>query len=116
VVDARSHRRRATVTIEGAPGAANQLRRVRVSPDGRHVLVSSTRDRHAAIYRAEGLEQIGSVATAKSPMGFGFAADGKHAYLCCHDDAVVLEIELASGRVERSFATASGCEFVIAYQ
>jgi hypothetical protein len=49
-------------------------------------------------------------------MGFGFATDGKHAYLCCHDDALVLELELATGRAIRSFATAAGCEFVIAYQ
>ena len=48
---------------------------------------------------ADGLKQIASFATKKSPMGFGFAADGKHAYLCCHDDAEVFEFELASGRV-----------------
>ena len=49
-------------------------------------------------------------------MGFGFAADGKHAYVCCHDDAVVLEFELATGRTTRSFPTAAGCEFIVAYQ
>ena len=49
VIDARSHRLRATVTIEGAPGTVNQLRRVRISPDGRYLLLSSTYDRHAAI-------------------------------------------------------------------
>ncbi len=48
-------------------------------------------------------------------MGFGFAADGRRAYLCCHDDAVVLEFELDSGRVTRQFPTASGCEFIISY-
>jgi hypothetical protein len=48
-------------------------------------------------------------------MGFGFAADGRRAYLCCHDDAVVLEFELDSGRVMRQFPTASGCEFIISY-
>ena len=31
-------------------------------------------------------------------MGFGFAPGGKHAYVCCHDDAEVLEFELATGR------------------
>src|SRR5262245_19251237 len=116
VIDARSHRLRATVTIEGAPGTVNQLRRVRVSPDGRYLLVSSTYDRHAAIYEAESLKQIASLETARSPMGFGFGPDGKQAYLCCHDDAVVFELELSSGRVSRTFATASGCEFIIAYQ
>ncbi len=38
-----------------------------------------------------------------------------HAYLCCHDDAMVLEFALATGRVTRQFPTASGCEYVIAY-
>jgi DNA-binding beta-propeller fold protein YncE len=116
VIDARSHRLRATVTIEGAPGTVNQLRRVRVSPDGRYLLLSSTYDRHAAIYEPESLKQIASLETARSPMGFGFGPDGTHAYLCCHDDAVVFELELSSGCVSRTFATASGCEFIIAYQ
>jgi hypothetical protein len=61
------------------------------------------------------LRQIASFPTAKSPMGFGFAPDGKHAYICCHDDAVVYEFELASGRVTRKFETAAGCEFIVAY-
>lgn len=112
--DARSYTLRRTIAIEGAPGEVRQLRRVRVSPDGRYVLVASHVDNHAAIYDAD-LRQIGSIATPKAPMGFGFAADGRHAYLCCHDAAVVLEFELATGRVTRQFPTAAGCEFVIAY-
>lgn len=115
VFDTASHALRQTVAITGAPGEARQLRRVRVSPDGRHVLVASHVDNHAAIYEAEGLRQIGSLETPKAPMGFGFAADGRHAFLCCHDAAVVLELELATGRVVRSFPTAAGCEFIIAY-
>ena len=116
VIDSRSHRLCRTVAVEGLRSAGNQLRRVRVSPDGKYVLMSSTFDRHAAIFEAATLNQVGSLETAKSPMGFGFAPDGKHAYLCCHDDALVLEIELTSGRLTRSFATAAGCEFIIAYQ
>lgn len=112
--DARSHALRRTIAIEGAPGEARQLRRVRVSPDGRYVLVASHVDNHAAIYDAE-LRQIGGIGTPKAPMGFGFAADARHAYLCCHDAAVVLEFELASGRVTRQFPTAAGCEFIVAY-
>jgi hypothetical protein len=48
-------------------------------------------------------------------MGFGFASGGTHAYICCHDDAEVFEFELATGRVTRTFATAAGCEFIVAY-
>jgi DNA-binding beta-propeller fold protein YncE len=115
VIDTQSHAIRGTVPIEGAEGKINQLRRVRVSPDGRYVLVSSSQDRHAAIYERDGLSQIASIKTARSPMGFGFAADGEHAYLCCHDDAVVFVIALASGEVVGEFSTDKGCEFVIAY-
>jgi DNA-binding beta-propeller fold protein YncE len=113
--DTRTHARHHTVAIDGAPGEANQLRRVRVAPDGRYVCVSSHVDNYAGIYDGYRLEQIAGFPTPKAPMGFGFAADGKHAYLCCHDDAVVLEFELATGRITRDFKTAAGCEFIVSY-
>ena len=116
VIDAKSHALARTVAIEGANAAKPQMRRVRVSPDNKYVVVSSNQDAHAGVFLADGLAQIASFPTKKSPMGFGFAADGKHAYLCCHDDAEVFEFELATGRVARTFATAAGCEFIIAYQ
>lgn len=113
--DTASETLRRTVTVAGGEGKPNQLKRVRVSPDGRFVCVSSLLDNHGAIFDAASLTQLASIATPKAPMGFGFAADGRHAFLCCHDDAVVLEFELATGRITRQFATASGCEYVIAY-
>ena len=113
--DVRTHALRKTIPIEGAPGSANQLRRVRVSPDGQYVVVSSLVDCHVAIYAVDTLEQTGSLATRKAPMGFGFAADGKRAFVCCHDDATVMEFELSTGRATREFKTASGCEFIIRY-
>jgi DNA-binding beta-propeller fold protein YncE len=116
VIDATSHAIRHTVPIEGADRGKRQMRRVRVSPDNRYVLVSSNQDHHAAIYLADGLEQIASFPTKKSPMGFGFAPDGRHAYVCCHDDAEVWEFELATGKVTRTVPTAAGCEFIVAYQ
>jgi DNA-binding beta-propeller fold protein YncE len=114
-IDARSNKYRRTVAIEGAPGEVNQLRRVRVSPDGAFVCVSSHVDNFAAVYEADTLEQIGGFDTPKAPMGFGFAADGKHAFLCCHDAAVALEFDMASARITRQFPTAAGCEFVVSY-
>jgi DNA-binding beta-propeller fold protein YncE len=116
VIDARTHALQRTVPIEGADGSKRQMRRVRVSPDNRYVVVTSNQDAHAAIFLADGLKQIASFPTKKSPMGMGFAPGGTHAYLCCHDDAEVFEFELASGRVTRTFPTAAGCEFIIAYQ
>ena len=115
VIDAASQALRQVVPIAGADASKKQMRRVRVSPDNKYVAVSSNQDNHAAIYRADSLAQIAAFATKESPMGFGFAADGRHAYLCCHDDAEVFEFELANGRVTRSFPTAAGCEFIVAY-
>ncbi|MGA8919660.1 MAG: YncE family protein, partial [Pseudolabrys sp.] len=82
VFDVRAQALRKTIAIEGAPGEANQLRRVRVSPDGRYVCASSHVDSFAAVYDAATLKQLGGFATPKAPMGFGFAADSKHAFLC----------------------------------
>jgi DNA-binding beta-propeller fold protein YncE len=115
VFDTRTLALHRTLAIEGAPGEANQLRRVRVSPDGCYVCVSSHVDNYAAVYDGFQFDQIAGFPTPKAPMGFGFAAGGRHAYLCCHDDAVVLEFTLAEGRVTRQFPTAAGCEFIIAY-
>jgi len=115
VFDTRTQALHRTLAIDGAPGEANQLRRVRVSPDGRHVCVSSHVDNYAAIYDAFKFDQITGFTTPKAPMGFGFAADGQRAYLCCHDAATTLEFELARGRITRQFDTAAGCEFVISY-
>ncbi len=115
VFDTFTHQHRCTLVIAGAPGQANQLRRVRVSPDGRYVCVSSHVDNFVAVYDAGTLQQIAGFATPKAPMGFGFAADGQHAYVCCHDAAVITELELAGGTMTRQVATAAGCEFVISY-
>jgi DNA-binding beta-propeller fold protein YncE len=115
VIDAQTDTLRGTVAIEGANAAKPQMRRVRVSPDNKYLVVSSNQDHHVAIYQADGRNQIASFQTGKSPMGFGFAAGGKHAFICCHDDAVVSEFELATGRVTRNFSTAAGCEFIVAY-
>jgi YVTN family beta-propeller protein len=115
VVDTRSHAVTRTVPIDGANPEKKQMRRVRVSPDNDYVVVSSNQDHHVAIYERGALKQVASIPVKKSPMGFGFAPGGKHAYICCHDDAEVFEFELATGKVTRTFPTAAGCEFIVAY-
>ena len=91
------------------------MRRVRVSPDNKYVIMSSHVGGHVAIYNAANLKLCATFPAKKAPIGFGFAADGRHAYLCCYDAAVVCEFELAGGRITRSFATATGYEFIVAY-
>jgi YVTN family beta-propeller protein len=115
VIDAASNALRTTLRLAGAEGKASQLRRVRVSPDGAYLLVASHVDGHVAIFEAATHRQIASIATPKAPMGFGFSADGQHAYLCCHDAARVVIFALATGRIVGEFPTEKGCEFVISY-
>jgi DNA-binding beta-propeller fold protein YncE len=115
VFDVGSRALSRTLTLEGAPGAVNQLRRVRISPDGRFLLVASHVDNHVAVFDAHSLAQTGWLQTPKAPMGFGFASDGVHAFVCCHDAAVLLEFDMAQARETRRVETAAGCEFVIAY-
>jgi len=115
VIDARTHALRQTVAIDEPDAINPQMRRVRVSPDNRYILVSSNKGDRAAIYSADGVKPLASFPTKKSPMGFGFAPDGNHGYVCCHDDAVVFEFALDSGLVTRTFPTAAGCEFILAY-
>jgi YVTN family beta-propeller protein len=115
VIDAGTHRMLRTVPIGEVNPTNPQMRRVRVSPDNRYVAVSCNKAGQAVIYAADGLTSLASFATQKGPMGFGFAPDGEHAYLCCHDDAVVFEFELKTGSVTRTFPTAAGCEFIVAY-
>ena len=115
VIDGRTHGVVQTVSIPEPKIINPQMRRVRVSPDDQFVLVSPNQGNHAAVYAADGLKLLASFPTKKSPMGFGFAPGGKLAYLCCHDDAEVYEFELATGHVTRTFPTAAGCEFIVAY-
>ncbi len=115
VIDARSHAVLQTVPIGGTDPTRVQMRRVRVSPDNRYIVVSVHLEGRAAVYAVDGLRPVAVFATGKGPMGFGFAPDSEHAYLCCHDDPAVVEFELASGNATRTFPTAAGCEFIVAY-
>ena len=115
VFDTRAHVLRKTITIGGAPGEANScaacgFRRMGTTSVPRHMWTTLRRSTSSAT-----LKQIAGFDTPKAPMGFGFAADGEHAYLCCHDAAITLEFELASGRITRQFPTAAGCEFIVSY-
>jgi DNA-binding beta-propeller fold protein YncE len=115
VFDTRTHALHHSVRIDGAPGTVKQLRRARVTPDGYHLCVSSYVDNYAAVYDAFSFEQIAGFPTPKGPMGFGFPAGGENAFLCCHDDAMVIEFTLRRGRLVREFQTAPGAEFIISY-
>jgi DNA-binding beta-propeller fold protein YncE len=115
VVDTKRDKLIRSIRVEGGGEDRTQLRRVRVSPDERWLLLSSHVDCEVAIFRLPDLEQTALIKVGKAPMGFGFPAAADRALVCNHDDGVVSVLDLAAGAVTASFATGMGCEFVEYY-
>lgn len=115
VIDTRSEKLIRRVRIEGGAEDRTQLRRVRVSPDGRWLLFSSHVDGDVAVFSLPDLEQTALIKVGKAPMGFGFPAAADRALVCNHDDGVVSMLDLSAGAVTMSFATGKGCEFIEYY-
>ena len=97
----RSHALRKTVAIEGAPARPTSCDACAFRPTGDTFARHRTSTALPRSTSAATLKQIGGFATPKAPMGFGFAADGKHAFLCCHDAAVTLEFDTDVRHVSR---------------
>jgi DNA-binding beta-propeller fold protein YncE len=82
-------------------------------PGGPHLIVTAKTANKVRFFDAATLAKTGEIDVPASTHEMVLSPDGKRAYLCCHDDAVVLDV--ASGSVSRTFPTESGCEFIIAY-
>lgn len=115
VIDTRREKLIQSIRVEGGGEDRTQLRRVRVSPDERWLLLSSHVDCNVAIFSLPDLEQTALVKVGRAPMGFGFPAAADRALVCNHDDGVVSMLDLAAGAVTASFDTGKGCEFVEYY-
>lgn len=115
VIDTKSDRVVKSLRFEGAGADFPQLRRARVSPDRRWLLVSSSKDRNVAVFRLPSLEQTALIAVGKAPMGFAFPQTTDCALICNHDDGVVSVLDLANGTVSASFTTGNGCEYAEYY-
>jgi DNA-binding beta-propeller fold protein YncE len=111
VIDTKRDRVVKSLRFEGAGEDFPQLRRARLSPDRRWLLVSSSKDRNVAVFRLPSLEQTALIAVGKAPMGFAFPEAPDRALVCNHDDGVVTELDLANGVALASFTTGSGCEY-----
>jgi DNA-binding beta-propeller fold protein YncE len=115
VIDTRSEKLIRSIRVEGGGEDRTQLRRVRISPDERWLLLSSHLDSNVAIFSLPDLEQTALVKVGKAPMGFGFPPVADRALVCNHDDGVVSMLDLAAGAVVTSFDTGDGCEFAEYY-
>jgi hypothetical protein len=103
------HRARLLATLRGPEALVNLLA---LSPDGRHVAVSS-HDRIVRLYDLATREQVGQLATLKRPAtSLCFLADGGYLASVCQDNAVQLwDVEARSlaatiwGRADESFVS-----------
>jgi len=115
VIDTRGDRLVKSLRFEGAGADFPQLRRARLSPDRRWLLVSSSKDRAVAVFRLPSLEQTALIAVGNAPMGFAFPDAPDRALVCNHDDGVVCELDLANGVAGATFVTGKGCEYAEYY-
>lgn len=85
-------------------------RRVKVTPDGRHVLVSDFVS--AALVRVEvaAPEQQKLLLVQHGPMSLAMSVDSRTAWVCNHDAGAVTVVDLPSLTALLDFKTGEGCE------
>ena len=84
--------------------------RLRVSPDGRYLLVSAYKWDRAVILETADLSRQALLKTRKGPMGLAFSADSKKAYLADHDSGSISVIDLTKKEIADTFACGTGVE------
>jgi DNA-binding beta-propeller fold protein YncE len=100
--------------FEATPAERNPQKRVRVSPDGRWLVISSFNTGQIAILPADDLRAQRLIAVEKGPMGVTFA-DARTAYVMNHDQGSISVIDVPAGVVAGRFETAPGPETLALY-
>jgi DNA-binding beta-propeller fold protein YncE len=95
-------------------GHQRPAQRVRCSPDGRFVLVTSTEEPLVTLLDGQ-LERQTTFATAAAPMGVAFAADGRTALVANHGAGRITVVDLETGKPTRDFAAGVGVETLAFY-
>ena len=91
------------------PEGRNPQKRVQVSPDGSHLLITSFDTGEIAIAPLSDLRSQTRLAVEKGPMGITFA-DAATAYVMNHDQGTISVINVPGRRILSTFATARGPE------
>ncbi len=91
------------------PPERNPQKRVRVSPDGRWLLLTSFNTGEIVILPGNDLRAQRLFSVEKGPMGITFA-DSNHAFVMNHDQGTVWLINVQSGQLVDRFVTAAGPE------
>jgi YVTN family beta-propeller protein len=112
VIDTQSDEVVATVPLEvfeQTPAEKNPQKRVKVAPDGKHLLITSFNTGEIAIAPVADLGAQTRVAAEKGPMGITFA-DANRAYVMNHDQGSISVVDLPTRSVVGKFSTAPGPE------
>jgi len=89
--------------------------RVRCSPDGRFVVVTSMEEPLVSILDADTLQDQTALVVAQGPMGVGFAPDGRTMLVGNHGAGRMTVVDLEARCVQREFPAGTGVETLAFY-
>ena len=117
VIDTATDRVIETVPLavfDPTPTEKNPQKRVKVSPDGQYVLVTSFNSGEIAIASVADLGAQRKLAVERGPMGITFI-DAERAYVMNHDQGTVSIVDVPNARIIGAFSTAPGPETLALY-
>ena len=94
------------VTLSHIPGATRTMVQFTVSPDGRWMICGGQVSSTVLVYdlsKPLPLVPAGEIAIAGTPWDPVFSPDGRHAYFSLQTGNAVVEVDLAAGKVTRTF-------------
>jgi len=113
VVDTATDQVVDAVPLEGLPrtnSTVDREKRVRVTPDGKYVLVADYASAGLVAAETADLRRQRLLLIQRGPMGMAFSPDGRTAWVCNHDAGSVTIVDLATLRALRDFRTGEGPE------
>lgn len=87
------------------PFAADHEMRVRVTPDGRWIVISAYQWNLVVIVEASDLSRQRIISAGQGPMGFAFPEDSRLVYVANHDGGTISVIDLEQGLILDTFSS-----------
>jgi DNA-binding beta-propeller fold protein YncE len=96
-------------------GHAQPAQRVRASPDGRFIVITSTEEPLVTILDSDNLDIQTTLRVADAPMGVAFGPDNRTALVGNHGAGRITVLDLEAHSVIRDFALGTGVETLAFY-
>jgi len=113
IVDTSTNRVIQSVALSGLSrtnSAVDREKRVRVTPDGKYVLVVDYASAALVSVEAANPHRQRLLIVQRGPMGMAFSSDSRTAWVCNHDAGSVTIVDIESMRALRDFRTGEGPE------